>query len=437
MSTKIAIVGLWHQGIVAAGCLADMGFEVTAADLDTDKIATLSDGRAPIFEPGLDELLEKGVKGGNLSFTTDLAAAVEGREFVFFMFDTPVDENDISDLTGVFAAAETIAPKLAPDCVIWNTAQVPVGSSEQIVERISKVNPDLEFAIVYSPENLRLGQAVELFRTPALPVIGSEDARALDRIEALLAPLNVTWKRVNLRTAEVCKHALNGFLATSISFANELGNLCDEVGADGFEVAKALRLEPRIGPKAMLRPGMGFSGGTLARDIQTLRTLGDRHGIETLLLDGLWQTNQYQNQFVVRRLTRQLGDLAGKEIAVLGITYKPGTSTLRRSVALETIAELDKAGAKVKAHDPKADREELKEYSGFEFCDNVDEALQGVDAVAIMTGWDDYKELDWEKVKGLVSSPLLIDCNNMLDGDALNDKGFTYFDIGRGRAASS
>ena len=431
MRTQIAIIGLWHQGIVAAGCLADLGYEVCACDLDELKVSSLSLGHSPIYEPELDELLKRGISNGNLSFTSNPAEAVKGKEFVFLMFDTPVDENDISDLTCIFNIVEIIAPHLRKDSLIWNTSQVPVGTSEQIVNTLKKINPILEVDIVYSPENLRLGKAIELFFKPALPVIGSENSKALERMEVLLKPLNVSWMRVGLRTAEFCKHALNSFLATTISFANELGNLCEQVGADGLDVAKALRLEPRIGSKAMLRPGMGFSGGTLARDVQTLRSIGDLHSIETYLLDGLWKTNSYQNQFVIRKLVQEFGDINGKVISILGITYKPGTSTLRRSVALATIESLNKLGATVRAHDPKADKNELRECSGFTYIENILEVVEGADALAVITGWEDYQSIDWKEVKALVNNPLIIDCNNMFDHNYLTSKGFKYFGIGR------
>ena len=394
IDTKIAIVGLWHQGIVASGCLSKIGFEIVGADMDAGKISNLSRGKSPIFEPGLDELIIQGIDNDKLDFTNDLASAVEGKEFVFLMFDTPVNSNDEVDTSKISDAVELIAPKLLDDCVIWNTSQVPVGTSEMIAAQINEINPNLSFSIVYSPENLRLGNAIDLFNNPALPVMGSNNERALERMEELLTPLNVQWMRVNLRTAEMCKHALNSFLATSISFANELGNICDEMGVDSSQVAEALRLEPRIGDKARLFPGMGFSGGTLARDVQTLRNFGDQLDIETFLLDGLWEANQYQNEFVVRRLTKELGDLKGKIICILGITYKPGTSTLRRSVALDTINPLNNLGADVKAHDPQADLSELEQSSEFEFFEDIFQALHQSDAIAVMTGWEQYKKID-------------------------------------------
>tara|TARA_B100000242_G_C43049570_1_gene490250 strand:+ start:2022 stop:3353 length:1332 start_codon:yes stop_codon:yes gene_type:complete len=432
---EITVIGLWHQGIVAAACLAELGFKVTAADLDAKKINNLSNGMPPIFEPGLEELIKKGLKNERLKFVSDLSSAVKGKEFVFLMFDTKVDNNDITDLKDIFESIDKFSKSLNDDCIIYNTSQVPVGTNEELEKKILEKNPEITFSIVYSPENLRLGQAIKLYLQPALPVLGSNDDRALARLESFLQPFNVKWLKVNLRTAEVLKHALNSYLATTISFANELGNICDEIGADGFEIAKALRLEPRIGAKAMLRPGMGFSGGTLARDVQTLRKIGNLKGINTFLLDGLWETNNYQNKFVIRKLEQIYGDLIDIKITILGITYKPGTSTLRRSVALETIKSLISLGAKISVHDPKADEEEIKEIKEImtlDFHKNVNEAIDRTDAIAVMTAWDDYLEIDWKSFKSKVSNPVLIDCNNLYDHKELTSLGYKYFCIGRG-----
>jgi len=432
---KIAVIGCWHQGVVGAACLADLGYDVLAADHDGERIEKLNTGAAPLFEPGLDDLLKKGLASGNLNFTTDVAGCVTDCEYVLLMHDTPVDENDQSDLSSVFNAVEEISYRLEQNAVLLVTAQVPVGTCDRIVGIIREKNPGLKFGIAYSPENLRLGQAIERYMHPALPVIGSDDAKALDRIEKLFAPLKVEWKRVNLRTAEMTKHALNAFLATSISFANEIGNLCDEVGADGVELAKILRMEPRIGPKAMLFPGLGFSGGTLARDMQTLRGLGDGFDIDTLMLDGVWESNKRQNRLVVRKLKKVLGSLEGVPVTVLGLTYKPETSTLRRSAALEIIGDLLREKMIVSAHDPKADRKEVAQHTEFRFYEDLYEAVKGARAVVIITGWPEYKALDFDRIRKLMADPILIDVNDMLDAQSMESKGFVYLDVGRGRSA--
>jgi UDPglucose 6-dehydrogenase len=433
----VCVIGLWHQGIVGAACLAELGCRVIAADHDAGKVGRLNEGRAPIYEPGLDDLLASGLGSGRLGFCDDMAGAVRGRPYVLVMFDTPVNDRDESDLSEVLATAEEIAPHLADGVVLYVTAQVPVGTCDRIAEIIRRANPTLQFGIAYSPENLRLGQAIDRFLRPPLPVVGVDDPATFERLEPLLALVGVEWVRVGLRTAEMTKHALNAFLATSICFANELGNLCDEVGADGRQIAEVLRLEPRVGPKAMLSPGLGFAGGTLARDMQTLRSLGDRSGLDTPLLDGAWESNGRQNRLVVRKLKKAFDGrgLSGVRAAVLGLTYKPDTSTLRRSASLEIIGDMAGEGMIVAAHDPKADRDELAERSDFQFAEDVYEAVEGADALVLITPWPEYKTLDFARVRRLMSRPMVIDTANLLDARSMERLGFTYLDIGRGRVA--
>ena len=445
---KICVIGLWHQGVVGAACLADLGCDVIAADQNEQTVRLLQSGKAPLFEPGLDELLQKTIHSGRLRFTSNLRAAVKGHAFVMIMFDTPVDENDQSDLNGIFAAAKEIAPVLENDCVILVTAQAPVGTCDLLEAEIKKINPSLRFAIAYSPENLQLGRAIERFRNPPMRVIGSDNSHAFDRLESFLAKLGGKWERVPLRTAEMVKHALNGYLAVSLTYGNELGNLCDKVGADGRRVAEILRTEPRVGGKAMLFPGLGFSGGTLARDMQTLRNLGRKFSVATPLLDGAWQSNDLQNHIIVSKLrqvfstsgcARGAKSLEGKKIAVLGLTYKPDTSTLRRSISLAIIGELVNAKALVTAHDPRADRAEIYHALGviagqreFRFEEDVYQAAKGADVLLLITGWKEYKDLNYGEIRKLMDGNLLIDANNLLNRADIEQLGFKYIGIGRG-----
>lgn len=430
---SVCIIGCWHQGVVGAACLADLGCDVLGADHDSQRVANLNSGKAPLFEPGLDELLQKGIRSGRLKFTAEVANSVKGRRDVLIMFDTPVDANDQSDLSEIFLTVAGIAPNLENDSVLFVTAQVPVGTCDRLAAIIREKNPSLKFDIAYSPENLRLGQAIDRFLHPAMPVIGADDDSTLDRVEQLLAPLKAKWERVNLRTAEMAKHALNAFLATSVAFANEIGNICDEVGADGKRLAEVLRLEERIGRKAVLFPGLGFSGGTLARDVQTLRELGRTFGLDTLMLDGIWESNKIQNRLVIRKLKKVFGSLKQVPVTVLGLTYKPDTSTLRRSVSLEIIADLQVAQMKVRAHDPKADRAEVSAHKEFLFFEDVYDALKDARAAVLITGWADYKQLDFERVKKVMAEPVILDIPSVLDANRLQALGFTYMDIGRGR----
>ena len=437
---KICVIGLWHQGVVGAACLAELGHDVIAADPDEATILKLKSGKAPLHEPGLDDLLKKATDSGKLRFASSLQDAVRGRSAVLLMFDTPVDENDQSDLSGIFSAARTIAPALENDAVILVTAQVPVGTCHAIEREIKSANPSLRFAIAYSPENLRLGQAIERFRNPPMRVIGSDSDVALDRVGKLLAPFGGKWERVSLRTAEMVKHALNSYLAVSLTFANELGNLCDQAGADGGRIAEILRTEPRVGPKAMLFPGLGFSGGTLARDMQTLRNCGLAAGVPTPLLDGAWRSNEIQNRLVVNKLHSIFKSLSGRTIAVLGLAYKPETSAIRRSIAISIIRELLDEKALVRAHDPCADHAEVCRALGAGCRDGLrlekeaGPAAEGAEVLVLITGWKEYKSLDYATIKARMTGDILIDANNLLDADEMERLGFQYIGTGRGRA---
>jgi len=433
---RVAVLGLWHQGVVAAACFADLGYEVVATDASPAVVTGLQGGKLPVFEPGLEDLVGKGLASGKLHFVQGFAAAARDADIVCVMIDTPVDENDVSDLSSIFDAAHDIAPVLKNKTVVYVTSQIPIGTCAKIQE-ILDAGAGRKIAIGYSPENLRLGIALQRFLHPPLPVIGTDDVSTFETLVAFLSPLTKEWQNCGIATAEMLKHALNGFLAVNICFGNEIGNLCDAVGADGGALAKLLRLEPRVGPNAMLTPGLGFAGGTLARDMMTLRTIGDRYGIETLLLDGAWNTNKGQNKLVVHRLGELLGNLAGKRICVLGLTYKADTSTLRRSAALEVIEDLHAAGAKVHANDPGADREELTKLDTFEFVEDVYEAAEGADAVILMTPWHFYKEIDLKRLHSVMRGDVLFDTARLWSAEAAAGLGFTYIDIGGGRAAKS
>jgi UDPglucose 6-dehydrogenase len=431
---NVLIVGLWHQGVVAAACLADWGYNVTAIDSDSNKVMELNHANAPIFEPGLNDLLSQGIVSKRLIFSLGEPSIIKNAQVVLIAHDTPVDENDISDLSGVFEAVNFILPNLSDGVVIHITAQVPVGTCDEISELIKSKRPSLKFSLAYSPENLRLGQAINLYRTPMLPVIGSDDKHAFEVLKNFYSHASVDWQFSSLRTAEMLKHALNAFLALSITFANELGNLCDKIGVDGHRLGQLLRLEPRIGAKAMLMPGLGFSGGTLARDVQTLRGIGKAFSLDMLLLDSLWNVNQHQNKLVLRRLNEYFkGSLAGRKICVLGLTYKPDTSTLRRSAALEIIADLVAAGVEVTASDPLADRGELKSYKHFQFHESESDALIGADALLLVTPWSNYKNFSFIEAQKNMSGKLVFDTANLWQEAEITGVGMDYMNIGGGK----
>ncbi|MCW4029812.1 MAG: nucleotide sugar dehydrogenase [Candidatus Bathyarchaeota archaeon] len=431
-TVSVCVVGIWHLGSIYSACLAELGYHVTGVDADSEKVSRLNEGVPPLFEPGLDELISKNIQQKRLRYTTDLEAAVKDSSFILITYDTPVDENDEVDLSGIFQTIRSLTPWIQEHSIIILSSQVPVGTCNQIKESIKQARHLLDFEVAYVPENLRLGQAISRFMKPDLLVLGADNQATLDRVAELFKPLNCPKIRMNLKSAEMTKHALNAFLATSISFANELGNLCDCVGADFLKVAQALRLDSRIGPNALLKPGLGFSGGTLARDVKVLQKVGSEHGCPMELVTAVFRVNQKQNQAVLVKLKQLFGSLDGLTFSVFGLTYKPGTSTLRRSVALEIIKTLEAEGAKIKAYDPKADLSELKTYN-FEFFSDPLLAAQQSQALIFVTEWPEFKNLDFTKIKTAMKTPIIIDPQNMLDGVMLEKFGFTYLGTGRGK----
>ena len=429
---RICVIGIWHLGSVVSACFADLGYSVVGADHNAGSIESLNKGTPPLFEPGLEELISKNIKANRLSYTTHLADAVTGCNHVLITYDTPVSENDEVDLSGIFATIKEIAGYLENETVITVSSQVPVGTCEQIKAMIRKLNPALGFDIAYSPENLRLGQAIERFLHPDRIVIGAENDATLEKVEKLFGVINAPVIRMNLKTAEMTKHAINAFLATSISFANEMGNLCDEVGADASRLAQALASDVRIGPNLPLSPGMAFGGGTLARDLKILQDLGDSLNYRTWLIDGVLQVNEQQKKLVIRKLEKIYGSVGKLTVGVLGLAYKAGTSTLRRSTALEIIGRLVYGGASVKAYDPKADFEEVRTHREFQFCDDAYQTAKNSDALVIATDWPEFRELDFDLIKSVMRKPVLIDAKNMLDGRPLLAKGFIYSGVGTG-----
>jgi UDPglucose 6-dehydrogenase len=431
---KICIVGLWHLGTVNAGCFAEMGFSVVGVDDDRERVEKLNKGEAPLFEPGLDDLLHAGLKAQRLSFTTDWAKAVGDASHVVVAFDTPVDDNDDVDLSIIFKAAERMGKYLHPGSTVVIHSQVPVGTCDKIRGTIQQALPQRPFGLACVPENLKLGRAIERFRRPAMIVIGADDEPTRQRVESLYVSLPVPKVVMNIRSAEMTKHAINSYLATCVSYINELANLCDLAGADAMKVSSALRMDERVSPHAPLGPGgLGFAGATLARDIRALQGLGRRVGYPTDLFDAVIKVNETQKTIVIRRLTGLYGSLEGLTVGILGLTYKAGTSTLRRSTAIEIARELKAAGATVKAFDPKAAMEELEDKQLLTVCASPEEVATGGDALVIVTEWPEFKHVDFGSLVGLMRNPVLIDTKNMLDPQIAQSLGFVYLDIGRGR----
>ena len=422
----VCVIGLWHLGCVYAACLAKLGYRVTGMDENETVVSSLRKGRAPLFEPGLDELISEQIAAGNLRFESDIKTGVGEARFVIIAFDTPVDEHDKVDLSIVLGTAKRLKNVIGQSTVVVSS-QVPVGTCEVIEKTIWDVGCPPSLA--YVPENLRLGQAIDRFMHPDMIVIGANDATVLARVQELFSPIRTKIIEMNLRSAEMTKHAINCFLATSISYANEIGNMCDLVGADGLRVADALRSDSRIGPKALVRPGLGFAGGTLARDLRILQEVGEKYHYETTLIDGVLQVNERQNASIVERLQRAVGNIGGKRICIFGLTYKAGTSTLRRSAALEIIGRLRSEGASVHVYDTRISRSEVSDLILF---DNPYLACEGADAIVIVNDLPEFANLDFKKIKSAMKSPLIFDTQNLLDPTVVADKGIRYMGLGRG-----
>jgi len=401
---------------------------VTGTDEDTRIIEKLREGKPPVFEPGLDNLVTEGMARGSLDFVDGIERGVLNADYVVIAYDTPIDTEDRVDLSPIFRAASRL--KIASHHATFVvSSQVPVGTCEQIAPMLSDggIAPDL----AYVPENLRLGEAIERFMKPEMIVIGANSPSTIMKVRALFAPINAKIVQMDLRSAEMTKHALNAFLATSISFANEIGNICDLVGADALNVAKALRSDSRIGQKALLRPGLGFAGGTLARDLRILQEVGKRHGYETILFDSVLGVNQRQNASIVNRLKLLVGELGGKSVGVFGLTYKSGTSTLRRSAAFEIIRRLQQEGASVKVFDPSVSESDVASET-FLFCDDPYKACENADILVILNDWPGLIDLDFKKVRSAMKGSTLLDTQNLLDPSKISEFGIRCIGMGRG-----
>ena len=425
---RVCVIGLWHLGCVYSACLAKLGYVVVGTDENRRVVENLRRGKPPIFEPGLDQLVAEGMTSRRLSFVDDIREGSKNADYAIIAYDTPVDAEDRPDPSIVFRAIDRLK-KVTPHPTIIVSSQVPVGTCKQIASMFSNTGmvPDL----AYVPENLRLGQAIERFMKPDMIVIGANRPSTIVKVRALFSPIRTKIIEMELTSAEMAKHALNAFLATSISFANEIGNICDLVGADALKVAEALKSDSRIGSKALLRPGLGFAGGTLARDIRALQETGKRHGYETLLVNGVIGVNERQNTSIVNRLERLVGKLKGKSVGVLGLTYKAGTSALRRSAAVEIIRHIQQQGASVKAFDAQVSKSDVASETFF-LCDDAYAACENVDVLVIANDLPDFAELDFKKIRRLMKKPVVLDMQNLLDPSKVIECGIRYAGMGRG-----
>lgn len=429
MKTRIGVVGLWHLGCVLSASWSILGHDVVGIDFDQTLVAELAEGRPPLYEPQLSEAIAKGLAAQRLAFSTDPHLLAE-RDVIFLAYDTPVDEEDRPDTEVLIRAIETCGPHLASSGVVVVSSQLPVGFSDQIRERLNAVAPGVD--LVYSPENLRLGEAIDCYLKPGHIVIGGESDAARAKVIDLFRPMNATILEMDLASAELAKHAINAYLATSITFINQLADVSHAVGADILDVIKVMRNDPRIGPQAYLSPGLGFSGGTLGRDLQVLDAVNRDYGLDATLFGDIWAYNNHRYHVVTRLLTNELGGLDGRTIVLLGITYKPGTSTFRRSLPLAVAIHLLTAGSEVRVYDPKADfGGEVEVPDGLKRYADPLEAAVDADAVVLLTEWPEFQDIDFSAMKNRMGRPLILDTKNFLVECGLESRGYRYIGIGR------
>ena len=424
---RVCVFGLWHLGTVTAACLADAGHDVVGLDPDDTVISDLNRAQPPLFEPGLSELVKKGINSEHLLFTTDVEDALCNAEIVWVTFDTPVDENDRAAVDYITDHIEGLFTYLQDGAVVIVSSQLPVGTAKSLEDSYHDHGNTARVSFAVSPENLRLGKAIEVFTHPDRVVVGVRDDATQAKVTRLLAPITDRIEWMSVESAEMTKHALNAFLATSVTFANEIAALCEQVGADAKEVERGLKTEQRIGPRAYLGPGGAFSGGTLARDIAFLGQLAGRHGLETPLLQSVPVSNTAHKLWAVRRLHELLGTLDGAQVAILGLTYKPGTDTLRRSLAVETAKALHEHGVIIRAHDPVVRSLPDSLSVVMTLYESVNDALDGVAAVLIATQWDDYKELGAD----LFDGKIVLDANGFLRDRLSEDDRVRYYSVGK------
>jgi len=426
----ICVTGIWHQGAVVSACLADLGNRVRGV-CDEKTAARLNAGQPTVYEPILPEIMVRNVELGRLRYTSDYSEGLAGAEFVYICTDTPVDANDDSDLSSIYAIAENIGQHLHADIVLCVTAQVPIGTSEDLARVVRSLAPGCECAVAYVPEFLRLGAAVDTFRQADRFVIGCNDPMVAERVAVLYQPLERPIVYTDIRSAEMAKHASNAFLAASISFINEIADLCEVLDANALEVARILKLDQRIGQQAFLNPGLGFAGGTLGREVRALQKFGSAHRMHTPLMDAVWEINAQRGQLVGRRLSALLGDLQGQQIGILGLTYKAGTSTLRRAISLDIVRDLIAKGATVKAFDPLANLAEVSDLPPMQLFRDPYQVAQSCDALVLVTEWAGIESLELRRLREPMRGDLFLDTRNLLDPGRAAEAGFRYVGIGR------
>ncbi len=420
---EVGVLGLWHLGSVYSASLAKLGFKVTSFDENQNVVEDLQKGIPPIQEPLLAETIKE-TTNKNLFFTLTPKEAVANKKYIFVTYDTPVDDNDQIDLSVVERAFAQIKQFVTPNTTVVVSSQVPVGTCRKALTDIR--SKEKSVSMIYFPENLRLGKAFDSFLHPDRVVVGSNDPKILDRFEKDFSSFACPFIKIGLESSEMTKHALNSYLATMISFSSELSDLCEMYGADMSEVVTALKTEQRVSKTAPISPGLGFAGGTLGRDVQILRALGKNKKYQTSFFDSVYQVNQQRLPQLVKKLEKIEPDLKRKKVGILGLTYKPNTDTLRRSMSLELAVLLDINGVRVSAYDPTV-KTKINNHPFIEVKSSLSDLLVESGIVVLMTEWAEFQEIRWADLK---IKPIVFDGKNFLDKKGLEKAGIKYYGIG-------
>jgi UDPglucose 6-dehydrogenase len=430
---RIAMIGTGYVGLVSGACLSEFGHHVICVDKDAAKVTSLKRGTIPIFEPGLEDVVAANTKAGRLTFETDVAHAVQDADAVFIAVGTPSRHGDgHADLSYVYAAAEEIAVALTKYAVVVTKSTVPVGTSRQVEEIIRKARPNAEFDMASNPEFLREGSAIEDFRRPDRVVVGCDTERAREVMREVYRPLYINETPIlftSRETSELIKYAANAFLATKITFINEMADLCEKVGGDVQDVARGMGLDGRIGGK-FLHAGPGFGGSCFPKDTLALVRTAREMGAPSHIVEAVMAVNDTRKQAMARKIEAAFGGMKGKTVAVLGLTFKPNTDDMRDAPSLVILPYLQQAGATIRAYDPEG-RKEAAKHLTVDFCDTAYDALEGADGVVILTEWNEFRALDFGKVKTALKTPLLVDLRNIYRPSQMAQAGFRYVSVGR------
>ncbi len=427
----IAVVGAGYVGLTTAVCLADLGNSVAGVDIDAARIARLRRGQSPIFEPGLEEMIVRNLKAGRLRFTTDYAEALAHARFAYIAVDTPMGRRGDADVTNVRQAAQGIARVVRGPLTIVNKSTVPIGTGD-IVSQIVAENGDgkAPVAVVSNPEFLREGSAIQDFMHPDRVVLGAHDRKAAEEVAELYTALECPILITDLYTAEMIKYASNAFLATRISFINEIARICERLDADVKVVAQGMGMDRRIG-RAFLEAGIGYGGSCFPKDVKALARMAEQMGYHPELLEAVMEINRDQRRLVVEKLRDLLGTLRGQTIGLLGLSYKPNTDDIRDAPALDIIAQLVQKGARIKVYDPAAMPRAKAVLNSVVYCKDAYQAARGADALVIVTDWNEFQHLDLERIRGLMRRPVVVDGRNIYDRETMRALGFVYKGIGR------